>query len=294
MKKFQVTLIMLAFATCLMSCKASSSKAKAEVEAETAAANNNELIVNTDSCVKEEGNTLRCCIKVDYPTEPTELSKQVRQILNKELAKLYLPAINGEENTQCKPYAGDLSNGNTVIESYAKTNFEYLQGQMKEMKDLDSSIKISMSYDVQLSKQEETDSYVTYACNTYAFLGGAHGSASSYALNIVKATGKVLTETVDTTKVKELQAILRKGTLEYLNADNPDEKITEDNLKDYLFVDNGIIPLPAQTPFLAKDGVHFIYQQYEIGPYAMGMVQFTVPYKDIKPYLTQEAIHLLK
>ena len=73
-----------------------------------------------------------------------------------------------------------------------------------------------------------------------------------------------------------------------------EEQITDAQLNDYLFIENGIIPLPSSSPYLAKYGVHFIYQQYEIGPYAMGLVSFTVPLDKIKPYLTAEALKLLK
>ena len=106
---------------------------------------------------------------------------------------------------------------------------------------------------------------------------------------------------VDTARVKDLQPILRKGVLSYLNQQSGnesqtenEEQITDAQLNDYLFIENGIIPLPSSSPYLAKDGVHFIYQQYEIGPYVMGLVSFTVPLEKIKPYLTGEALKLLK
>ena len=47
---------------------------------------------------------------------------------------------------------------------------------------------------------------------------------------------------------------------------------------DGLFIENGIIPLPAAAPYLSPDGVVFVYGQYEIGAYAIGMPTFTVPY----------------
>ena len=104
----------------------------------------------------------------------------------------------------------------------------------------------------------------------------------------------MLTETVDTTQVKKLQPILRKGVISYLNEYNKEDPVTDKNLNEFLFIENGIIPLPAHTPFLTKDGVHFAYQQYEIGPYAMGIVEFTIPYSEIKSYLTSEAAKLIQ
>ncbi len=295
MKKIIFILTTIVFTACsLASCKASSSKAQAATESKEAVAATEELIVNTDSCVKEDGTSLRTCIKVDYPTEPTQLSQNVRKILNRELGNLFLAKINGEDTNNAQIYTGDLANGNTVLKYYMDNNYGYLANQLKDIKDADPKADISMSYDVVLSKKEETDSYVTYNSYTYAYLGGAHGSCSDYSFNINKATGKVLLQSVDTTQIQKLQPILHKGVLHYLTTQDPDTQYADSTLNEYLFIDNGIIPLPSHTPYLAKDGVHFIYQQYEIGPYAMGMVEFTVPYSDIKAYLTSEALQLLK
>lgn len=294
MKKIQMTCIFLVLAACCMtSCKASSSKAQAATEAKESTQAAEELIVNTDSCALQDG-TLSCLVKVDYPTEPTELSQNVRKILNQELGKLFLPLIGEEGNSKYKVYSGDLANGNTILKYYADNNMAYLREQLKDITEADPKAKISMSYEVNLSKQEETDSYITYNTFSYAYLAGAHGSTTDYSFNINKATGKVVSETVDTTQVKALQPILRKGVLSYLNSEDNDNPVDDSSLNDYLFIDNGIIPMPACTPYLAKDGVHFTYQQYEIGPYAMGLVSFTVPYADIKPFLTPEALKLLK
>ena len=123
------------------------------------------------------------------------------------------------------------------------------------------------------------------------FLGGAHGSALCRPVNIVKATGKVLAATVDTLKQKALQPILRRGVKESISkAEN--RKIKDSDLQNMLFVEHGIIPLPATVPVLTPEGLRFVYQQYEIGPYALGMVEFTVPYADVKSCLTKEAVEL--
>lgn len=301
MKKQHLSLITLALvASIMMGCKASSTKAQAANDIKEARAADT-LVVNTDSCILQEGKIVQCAISVDYPTEPNELSKNIRAILNEELANLYLGSMNGDEIEKQESYKGDLANGNLVIEKYCKDNFAYLKSQMKDLKEADPRANANMSYDIRLNKEAETDSYVTYHCLSYAYLAGAHGSTFERSFNIVKATGKKLSQVVDTARVKDLQPILRKGVLSYLNQQSGnesqtenEEQITDAQLNDYLFIENGIIPLPSSSPYLAKDGVHFIYQQYEIGPYAMGLVSFTVPLDKIKPYLTAEALKLLK
>ncbi len=301
MKKKHLSLITLALvASIMMGCKASSTKAQAANDVKEAQAADT-LVVSTDSCILQEGEIVQCAISVDYPTEPNELSKNIRTILNEELANLYLGNMNGDQIEKQESYKGDLANGNLVIEKYCKDNFSYLKSQMKDLKDADPRADANMSYDIRLNKEAETDSYVTYHCFSYVYLAGAHGSTFERSFNIVKATGKKLSQVVDTARVKDLQPILRKGVLSYLNQQSGnesqtenEEQITDAQLNDYLFIENGIIPLPSSSPYLAKDGVHFIYQQYEIGPYVMGLVSFTVPLEKIKPYLTGEALKLLK
>lgn len=301
MKKKHLSLITLALvASIMMGCKASSTKAQAANDVKEAQAADT-LVVSTDSCILQESEIVQCAISVDYPTEPNELSKNIRTILNEELANLYLGNMNGDQIEKQESYKGDLANGNLVIEKYCKDNFAYLKSQMKDLKDADPRADANMSYDIRLNKEAETDSYVTYHCFSYVYLAGAHGSTFERSFNIVKATGKKLSQVVDTARVKDLQPILRKGVLSYLNQQSGnesqtenEEQITDAQLNDYLFIENGIIPLPSSSPYLAKDGVHFIYQQYEIGPYVMGLVSFTVPLEKIKPYLTGEALKLLK
>lgn len=303
MKRTQLAIIALALSACFLgSCKANSTKAKdanetsdtlSATEAKEAATPDT-LEVKTDSCTLKEGKNMDATIRIDYPTGTDELAINVRKILNQKMAENYLGTTDEGGAKKYKAYSGDLSNGNAVIQKYAKDNFNCLKEQLAEIKKYDPRANVSMSYELNLTKKAETQNYITYNCFSYTYLGGAHGSSFDQSFNIVKATGKLLTETVNTTQVKKLQPLLRKGIISYLNQYNQEDPVTDKNLNDYLFIENGIIPLPAKTPCLTQDGVRFTYQQYEIGPYAMGIVEFTVPYSAIKPYLTQEVLQLLK
>ena len=302
MKKSQLTLITLAFTACFLgNCKASSTKSQSINDTDSlktaeaqAAQEADTLAVKKDSCNLQEGKNLDVIIRVDYPTRTDDLASNVREILNQKLADAYLATVNEDGSKSYKAYAGDLSNGKVVIEKYSKDNFKYLKEQIEDIKKYDSRANISMCYELNLTKKAETDKYITYNCFSYAYLAGAHGLSFDQSFDIIKATGKLLTETVDTTQVKKLQPILRKGVVSYLNEYNKEDPVTDKNLNGYLFIENGIIPLPAHTPFLTNDGVHFAYQQYKIGPYAMGIVKFTVPYSEIKPYLTPKAAKLIQ
>lgn len=243
----------------------------------------------TDSIAfcEQKDSTLKCSVVVDYPSGDDSLSVGVRRYVASELARLFLPTMQ-EEDEPAAVFKGAKADGKALVDFYGKLNFGYLKSQYAELKDFGIA---GLSYDLSIRKTGETDRYLTYETSCYVFLGGAHGSAVCYPVNIVRSTGKVLAATVDTLKQKALQPILRRGVKEYISkAEN--RKIKDRDLQNMLFVEHGIIPLPATMPVLTPEGLRFVYQQYEIGPYALGMVEFTVPYADVKSCLTKEAAEL--
>lgn len=243
----------------------------------------------TDSIAycEQKDSTLKCSVVVDYPSGDDSLSVGVRRYVAGELARLFLPTMQ-EEDEPAAVFKGTKADGKALVDFYGKLNFGYLKSQYAELKDFGIA---GLSYDLSICKTGETDRYLTYETSCYVFLGGAHGSAVCNPVNIVRSTGKVLAATVDTLKQKALQPILRRGVKEYISkAEN--RKIKDRDLQNMLFVEHGIIPLPATVPVLTPKGLRFVYQQYEIGPYALGMVEFTVPYADVKSCLTKEAAEL--
>lgn len=244
---------------------------------------------------KSEGDSvLQCHVIVDFPTGQDSFSVAVADYINKELQNLYLPESMQEEGFATVPqFKGDTNDGKAVINFYGKANYAYLQAEAKQLSEEFGASVEGMAYDVSIRKIEDNPRYLTYVTSNYTFLGGAHGSSALYGATIAKSSGKVITQTVDTLKLTQMQPILRRGVIGYMHR-NGDTNVTDQNLNDYLFVDNGILPIPAKEPYLAADGLHFVYQQYEIGPYAMGMPEFVVPYEEAESFMTPETLELIK
>ena len=144
-------------------------------------------------------------------------------------------------------------------------------------------------YEFNLLKDRETDRYVVFTSQDYVYLGGAHGGVIGRGgLTFGKKDGAQVEKMLDPGCLDAIQPLLRKGLTQYFAADGEME-ITQEELDNYLFLESGVIPFPAWTPYPSEDGLVFTYQQYEIAAYAAGMPEFTVPYADILPYLTPEA-----
>ena len=277
--------------TCMTGCKAGQKNTTNEgQEMENSASAEEELAA--DSIVfSENGEGYTCSMKIDFPQGDGKLDEGIRNFLNSALGD-----FAGCDNPD-KPkaeYKGDKNNGKAMLDFYGKQRSKDMKEEYKSLLELNEGAEppASFSFDGNIRLKEKAAKYVTYSIDSYVYLGGAHGSSVSREVNIIRETGKVLTESVDTTKTKELQPILRKGVIDYFK--DCGEDVSDDKLNDMLFINDNTIPIPACTPALTSQGLKFIYQQYEIGPYALGMVNFTVPYDKIKKFMTGEAAKLIE
>ena len=200
-----------------------------------------------------------------------------------------------------------------IIKKVAKTQYHELKTQWQEDRECrgEDMGMIYSSYQ-RISVDEESDTYVTYSYCTEGFTGGAHGYATATGITISKATGKeigyeseynanTMTFSIKhqnlfrSTKSAGLYKLIKEGVKDYFS-DLEDHRISDEELADVLqnVPDVNHIPVPQFPPTFTKNGLVFLYQQYEIGPYAVGMPNFCIPYKKVLPYLTEEAAALVE
>lgn len=122
----------------------------------------------------------------------------------------------------------------------------------------------------------------------YSYLGGVHGYDYSDGVNFDVTAGKVLTvndlgEAKESLKEMTLQKIGEKNSKNL----NPDWQTTVESA----FADNSL------DFRMNYDGIHVIFDAYELAPYAMGVVSVTIPYGDITglnpDYLPEDGIACL-
>ena len=109
-----------------------------------------------------------------------------------------------------------------------------------------------------------------------------------------KSDGKQI-KLIEDNDSPEFAQLLKNGVKRFFGGDQPasDEEVLE-----YLFaseveaLDN--LPLPGNAPYLTQTGVVFLYTQYEIAPYSSGIITFEIPFAQIRPFLTQDALELIK
>lgn len=105
------------------------------------------------------------------------------------------------------------------------------------------------------------DRYLSYRIEEYWYHGGAHGSSKVTVGTLDRETGRQLTlaDVFGNNGLAVLEAELRKAVV---------AKIGEENIQSPV--------QPIENFYLAADGWHFVYNEYEIACYALGAIEVVV------------------
>ena len=190
------------------------------------------------------------------------------------------------------------------------TKRKELATEWQEMSE--NGFSMQLYYTRSLTLLLDTTLYVTLQNSIEEFHGGPHGSYLYYGQTFRKSDGlrigyvsvydedKMMYRTEQQNLLKDTDspafcALLKEGVRQYF-ADNEQEVATDEQLAENLLGVNDInhMPLPQYPPHFIKEGLSFIYQQYEIAPYAAGLPSFIIPYDKIRPFLTKEALSLIE
>jgi hypothetical protein len=233
-------------------------------------------------------------MKAELPAGKDAASEKIRRELISVMDS-QLAFIDSYEGDRVFPaFEGD--GNNEQICNYYKENaakhLRALAGQdaAERAEYFDGDIPIpGWEYDFSLTKTADTLGYVVFQNLDYIYTGGAHGGMIGHGdMTFDRKTGerlKILNDKV----ADAMQPLLVKGLISYFSEYG--EQMTEESLMEHLMLWEEItqIPLPGWDPYPSADGLVFTYQQYEIASYADGMPNFTVPYKDVAPYMTPQA-----
>ncbi len=218
-----------------------------------------------------------CSLTVDYPVSGNEaLVKNVRGWIAKGMAA---PAMIMSDSIPSKVYDG-IADGKVFLDSVVGA----LMSSSKA--DFDDYAKQGFAaiYEYVFSAKEsyQTPSFVTYVASNYIYQGGAHGSSTTSGAVFSLDSGDMYGWNMFVPdSLPAVKSIVKESLMkDYFKVGDAAE------LRAALLVDPDTLPLPSASPYFMPDGVHFVYQQYEIAPYAAGMPECTVPYSSVMNMFT--------
>lgn len=116
-----------------------------------------------------------------------------------------------------------------------------------------------------------------YLITYYSFRGGAHGVQTVSQLVFDKKTGEVVSqEDIFADGYAQPVALLIQEAIKAdMEAEDPD-------LLQLVEMESAV---PNGNFSVGSSGIQWIFQPYEVGPYALGIVTALVPWEELKPYL---------
>lgn len=221
-------------------------------------------------------------MKADFPTAgPDFLCDSVAQFINSTL---------GSEQT-------DIRDGQQMLDFYGKALLSELQQMYNDFNSNsdDERVEIGMYNTTTIKLTDNEARYISYTVENESYEGGAHGFTLRYGVTFNKQTGAIERSLLKDTDSEAFRKLLVAGLLHYFSMFSPDPLTDEDQLADMLLIDNlKELMLPAQNmPCLSKEGVVITYSPYEIAPYAAGIPSFTIPFSDVRKYMTTSAQQLI-
>lgn len=169
-------------------------------------------------------------------------------------------------------------------EEYRELGNQYHQ----DMGNLEGESKPSWYwYELQISNEIlfEDNNVLSYSVTHADYTGGAHGSLNVlyFTIDLNELTTITEENIFKPNYYKFLTTKIIENLMKKYEVDTPDKLINEG------FFDINEIA-PNNNFWVNNEGVHYIYNQYEIAPYSMGPIEVTIPYEDIKSIIIKESI----
>lgn len=223
-----------------------------------------------------------CNIVIDFMyLKPSSSRDSLSQRINRTLQRITFGT--DYENTTPENTLQKLKEN--YITSYRKDLLPYYEADLKNgMSQEELPPWYNYHYNITSELTIARDSIYNYAVTNYQFTGGAHPNTYASWINLNANTGKelkksdVFTENSD----KEIIQLIGKHLLAEVN-----NRLETDSIKSLEELqDNGIllnVDLYVPENFLVTDeGIKFLYNRYDIAPYAVGDFQLTIPYAEIE------------
>ncbi len=175
-------------------------------------------------------------------------------------------------------YQGDRTDGQAIADFFVKDKVREIADERRR-----DSLQTMAPWneEIAIKKNYEDDRIVSY----FVDFSGSHGGVGDgrvYGITFDKVGGhavKVLKDPKD----PHLKGFL----VRYF-----EKHQSEDILSLYFPEELESHPVPNKAPYITDQGVHFLYQKYEIGPGAMGFVEMIIPLADLSAYLSEESKQL--
>ena len=219
----------------------------------------------TDALAVGRTDSISISTSVEYPK--SGIRRQAREKICDSIARLCYGTDGNDIETAARQWA------DSCIAEYRKEGNELM---MYLSDNGDSEPVAALSWERSLNGYiaGEHGDIISYIVSTYDFSGGAHGSSAELAFNFNRKSGEIIDE--DDIFTEDSAVELSKLLSARLQSDFAEETYDSLFIKDIE---------PNGNFIVSEEGVTYIYGQYEIGPYYLGIIKLTLPWEELEGLL---------
>ena len=211
----------------------------------------------------EEGQADSLFFSVSIEYVVTGMKVEVRQSINKTIVSQAFD-LEGSEGTLEETAIRYREN---LIDEYMNEN-AVLENGVRSWED-----RLGGAF------QKKYKNYLNYLVSYYSFRGGAHGIQTLSNIVFDAKTGEQVHEADLFSPGYEapVAQLLRLAVKSSMEEEDPE-------LMQLVILEQVV---PNGNFSVHEDGVEWLFQPYEVGPYALGIVSATLPWDELKPFMKQ-------
>ena len=285
-KKIMGVLLALSMVACMSACGSSEDTAASDAtvtESPEAPAETAEVAEEVVEEVEEKGDYLSTIPYIVINEVNYDVKNDDQYLLEWRTADL--TAESGVEDysalaASLEEYSQALQPSDSDIETYTQMAEDNLTNYGEENVDPEIPL-VSMTTDYTPARVD--DYLVSIKTLDYVYTGGAHGDSYIGGATFDAKTGKRLAaEDLFTDFDGFLENM--KGTFKENITMVVDPEDLNDNYEEAI----DIIDLTGDNWYMDSTGFTYVFNEYEIGPYAMGAVEISIGYEQLTPYINAD------
>ena len=211
----------------------------------------------------------------ETPAVYIEGREKAGEAINEYIARLTETYITGND------YGVGTADGLNVMLEMAQDNY-YIAVEQK----LDLPLEFASDMSVKLKRLDENSVNLVYT--SYIFTGGAHGNYGDRAYVFDSESGELLTLEKLTDSADKLTSYLSEYMMKLISEDKEQyysQRMPEGYLMD-LSPEEAVKALVRDGSwYFDNEGMCIFSDPYEIGPYAAGIVEFHIPYSELRGHI---------
>lgn len=237
--------------------------------------------VEEEAHLQDDSTSPTCKITIDYQYLAESKADSTARRINCSIQANTL----GEEYAQLNPEVAIDSFKNTYIANYRKDLIGFYQEDVKNGGDIPQWYNYEYGLETRFSDGKE--GILNCMTETFEYTGGAHPNSWNRWMNFEKSTGKLLTlkDIFTAGTEKPVCEMLLQELIVQMAARMEDSSITSlEGLRNAGILNTTDLYVPDNF-LLGKDKMTFLYNKYDIAPYAMGTITLSLPYSSLEKYM---------